>query len=283
MSEPVVAHASLGDINGDGTSDLLLTNAAVAEVRVVFGGDAGTGIPPTVLATAGEPVMATAAALGGDDALDVGVVNPAEGVDVFLGLGGGQFHAGENTAVPSGGRRMYTGGVWTDLDSDGLHDVVTESANLSTVDVYLGAQAGTMRHVEGWSIGHEALAVGDLDGDGHAELVAATSSGLSIFPGSAGTVFDTSGPEVYDLGACIDVEMGLFDGDASLDIALLTRSDGLLVLRNLGNGVLDDPVMYAAPDLTMMAVHDLNGDARDDFVLGTPGGMELSLYLSGAE
>lgn len=281
IGAPVVGHVALGDPDGDGDLDILMSSAAEASVRFVVVDDTGFSTS-VVLPTTGQPVAATFGEFGGAPFADIAALNPEEGIDVFLGQGDLSFEAATTTAPPGATRRMYTGAIWLDLDGDNINDLVTESSNLSTVDIFLGSPSGLMTYSTGISMSHDALAAADLNGDGLVELIAATSRGLSVFPGGLGPIFETSNPQEYDLGSCAGVAAGSFDGDDAIDVAVLSREGNLVIGRNLGGGMLGEFSMYPAPGALKVMVADMNGDGRDDFVLGAPGGASISVYLSGS-
>ena len=113
-----------------------------------------------------------------------------------------------------------------------------------------------------------ALAAGDLDGDGDADLAYTTKRGtLSIrFQAADGT---WEGLRKFEVGETVQWTSTLIvqdlDGDGREDIAVLLRSD-LAVFRQLATGELAGPFRYPLADEGCygLLTRDLDGDGRLD-------------------
>jgi uncharacterized protein (TIGR03382 family) len=164
-----------------------------------------------------------------------------------------------------------------------------------------------------WSSGaiatpHEGLlagpAVGDLDGDGTAEIVAASLGGRvyawrrdgSRLPGFP-VAITGRGPEevgpgkMWDHGVAAAPALGDVDGDGALEIVVAGMDQRLYVWRSDGQLLPGYPVGLCAPDtcdqlgarvLSPPALGDIDGDGDLDAALGTneiPVGAAALLYL----
>lgn len=166
-----------------------------------------------------------------------------------------------------------------DLDGDGDLDVVTANPVLSFggehVSVLLNAGDGTLAAPLTLDpLGPASLAeVGDVDGDGDPDIVAALSGGtetIAVFLNDGTATFSpavrygtyTAGP-----GRLLLRDI---DGDADVDALIASAGIGeIAVLRNLGGGAFADAALsaYATQAYTAdAAVADLDGDSDVDVV-----------------
>ena len=125
--------------------------------------------------------------------------------------------------------------------------------------------------------------LGDLDDDGDLDLLIGESAGTLNYFRNDGTpsaprfrlvtesfadveVPDRSAPALHD-----------WDGDGDLDLIVGSQADGVQWAENTGTpsqpafGPLQ-PLVDDAPQFAVPAVVDLDGDGRDDLVMGTRGG-----------
>jgi hypothetical protein len=126
----------------------------------------------------------------------------------------------------------------------------------------------------------DSIEIGDLDGDGRADL-AATIPGsklLSVVFGQGGGVF---GPPVdYATGNRPGrLRIADLDGDGDLDVVVVNQDDASLgVFLNQGQGTLAPRVDYAtAPSPFSVVVGDVNGDGKKDLAMVTAGSASLFL------
>jgi hypothetical protein len=194
---------AVADINGDGTPDLLATNAV--NVLVLYGvrGAAPSFMVPLRLAAGAQPIHAAAGDLDGDGRLDIAVANlgspsdPASASTSVLlqdPLTRGSFGAavGYATALRSEAIAI------ADLDGDGRADLaVANSGSLagmcppdcgsagSGVSALLQqpASAGRFHPAQNYPTVDDFahwLAVADVDGDGRNDLVVAQRNGIIV-------------------------------------------------------------------------------------------------------
>jgi hypothetical protein len=126
--------------------------------------------------------------------------------------------------------------------------------------------------------GGDAVAIGDVTGDGHADIVVADGSisdaHIILFVQSATSPGTFSAPTSLSLGAnrgANDVAVHDMDGDGRNDIVLAT-TDGAAILYDNGAGGFLSPVLLSGGiNPQGVAVADVDGDGRPDIVLANAG------------
>ena len=115
----------------------------------------------------------------------------------------------------------------------------------------------------------ESVAVGDITGDGRADVVVGVSSvGVQVFPQTTSGALGS--PVTYATPDGRQVRLGRLDGNGTLDVAAIGWGTGTVsVLLNDGAGGLQQPVVYGAPHSGYddLEVGDVTGDGRDDLVV----------------
>ncbi len=261
ITYPTLASTStalaVADVNGDGKSDLLVTNACVAgdclglgSVSVLLGNGDGTFQAASLFETGGtNPSSIAVADVNGDGKLDLLVFGlcangcpgngAAEIVSVMLGNGDGSFQPATNYVATGAGPADL---VVADVNADGKPDLVVSSCALQNscgvggVAVLLGNGDGTFQPSVGYASGGGGaghLSVSDVNGDGKPDLVVVNSSSTN-FKDSSTTLVG--------------------------------------VLINNGDGTFQSAVTYAVGGYTggVVAVKDVNGDSLPDLLIGVP-------------
>lgn len=174
-----------------------------------------------------------------------------------------------------------TRGVVTgDFDEDGFIDIAVTNQGTPSVAVYrsTGKSGGVNASSFATKVDLTAdsavdqLATGDVDGDGHLDLVAANSSSntVSVFLNTFGGGISFASKVDFATGSsAFDVALADIDGDGKLDIIVPNRTDNTVsVLRNTsidGTASFAAKVDYAADANTRhIAVSDFDGDGKID-------------------
>jgi hypothetical protein len=261
---PFIPHTvALADLNRDARLDIIGSNGEGIVFVLVNDGGGGFGAA-TGYGGSGPIALGD---LDGDGILDV-VLAGDRGIAVIPGAGDGALRVAPS--YPAELRPELV--IARDLDSDGMADLVVAGSGPG-VGVLLATGGGGFGPASLIIEDAGAAAVGDFDGDGAQDVVAARRS-TDVDPGSVvvsyGRGDGSFGPSTdlaFGLSAS-EVVTGDFDGDGGLDIALIdTNYPAVAVLMNRGARRFVGPVNYGVSDERWplsLAVGEINGDCADD-------------------
>ena len=267
---PITAMIS-GNFDGSPPLDMLVThgNGNAISLLVNFGN--GAFAPPSSFAAGTSPTTLGAADLDGDGDLDA-VVTTENHISVLKGNGAGSFNAAVQYPVPS----PY-GVAIADFTGDGDLDVATLQRNgysgqLSRLQLLAGNGSGGFTLLDrGFHVGLQpvALASGDLDASGEADIVTAnigtSTIGVLLATGNAdfAAALSIDSPTDAELMAAGD-----FNGDAIPDLA---SGQYNTVAVQLGDGYGGFATSYWDPgfsNVLMVVPGYFDGDSELDlFVL----------------
>ena len=126
---------AIGDVNGDGKSDLAVSNlSSTGSVSVLLGNGDGTFGGQVPVSTGNNTRDVHLADINGDAKLDLVAVNEAgNSVSILLGNGNGTFQSQQTFGV--GSHPWY--GVVVDLNGDGKADIVVADYGGTVVSVLM--------------------------------------------------------------------------------------------------------------------------------------------------
>ncbi|MFZ0958577.1 MAG: VCBS repeat-containing protein [Candidatus Sulfotelmatobacter sp.] len=183
-----------GDIDGDGNLDLAIAECEGSQIGVLMGVGDGTfgAVSEPDVPVGGYPFGVALADLDGDGNLDIATTSGSQNVAVVLGAGDGTFPAAGLLTMPSSLVLYSTNPFYnpypsaiqvTDVDGDGIPDLVYDNADYSTVGVMFGTGTGSLSTpapyffdpVE-FPAGQYAygMNIADLNGDGSPDAVASS-------------------------------------------------------------------------------------------------------------
>jgi hypothetical protein len=278
---------AVGDFNEDGTLDLAVGNQLSGDVSVLMGHGDGTFEPAEPLPTPGNPRSVAVGDFNADGKLDLGVASYGYGLfyygyaTVHAGDGEGHFAAPQTTITWFA---YFDAATAADLDRDGADDLVigneSNGPTIGDVHVFLGDESGYLQPSDVLFINHDPsayvtdVAVGDLNGDDVADIVAADYYNvvhrINVLLGDGQGGY---GPEQGYGGSAYSrsVVLGDFTGDGHIDIA----NDTANIFRGNGDGTFSE-LPTGGTNENAITAGDFNGDGWLDVV-------GLSIWLNNGD
>lgn len=264
-------HLRVADFNADGDLDLLAVGTSSAGTASVFLGDGHGAFAPKRELTVGQQVYQLAVGdINGDRAPDlVATSYPGPALKVLLGSGDGTFAPGGDYLL----REHIDAVAMVDLDGDQRFDVVALNWEGSStwydgwVSVLLGNADGSLTR----STDHRLdiycydLAIGDVNNDGAADVLAAGEPSFEVLFGDGHGGFRSS--LTADGGGRLT--LGDLDDDGNLD-AVALNEDVLptiaSTMRGNGDGSFTSGTSVSFGINALPVLGDFDGDGNADMV-----------------
>jgi len=287
------------DFNGDGITDLAVTNADLspgsfnASLAVLIGTGGRTYAAPVLYAVGRGARGVVTGDFDGDGITDLAVANLfSNTISVLRGQGAGGV--GNGTFAPAVSYPTGAGPfelVAADINRDGILDLAAALNGANAVCVLPGLGSGgtgngTFGLYTTFPVGNLGLglAQGDFNHDGIPDLVATeyTSGTVGVLLGTgAPTIGPSSFLPVMHYGAGAEpyhIEVADLNADGSLDLAVAnTASGGVQVLLGHPNGTFTPQASLASGNSSGVAAGDLNGDGIPDLVTGVVTGSNTGI------
>ena len=247
------ADVATADLDRDGTPDIVTLGAADGQntVHVLRGGCTGTAASEDY--PVGPAWSLLIADVDHDGLPDIVTDRPS----VMHNRGDGTFTA---PAGPIAGSARPSGLAVSDLDGDGILDVLTVVVDSNTSPTGIGIAFGNGSSARVATNGAYAFAAGDVDEDGKADLVTAAA----ILRGNGDGTFQS--PSAGPPGSFAGMALADLDGDGHLDLVTESFTGVTQVQLGAGNGTFGAPTSYGTA--TGLHIVDVDGDGRLD-ILGT--------------
>ena len=280
---------SIGDLDGDGKSDLVVTNKNSHTVSVFRNTNTSTGTisyAPKVDYTTGTlsfPRSVSIGDLDGDGKADLVVVNIGT-LSVFRNISTNPGIISYNPKLDFAirGTRLSSSLVSIgDLDGDGKADLAVVNSDMVSIFRNTSTSGGNISYATKVDYptgsGPNSVAIGDLDGDGKSDLVVVNvfDNTVSVYRNtstSTGTISFAAKVDYTTGSLPVAVSIGDLDGDGMPDLAVANDFHSISLFRNTSTGVgtisYDSKVDYPTGfNPSSLALGDLDGDGKVDLAI----------------
>jgi hypothetical protein len=276
---------AIADFNKDGNPDLAIANTETAELTILLGNGKGqfTPAPHSPYNVYSRPHTHGIAVgdFNGDGHLDLATDDWGEN-KVSIIFGDSSLNFGHQTFYPVG-KRPYQRLRAADLNDDGKPDLITTNLESNNSTVLLGQGNGTFTEAPGspFPCGDApfAVAIGDLNGDGHMDLAIADAptitsentgrDGLFILLGDGTGRFQPLKGSPFPTGKSPSrIAIGDLNRDGINDVAVTNYNDKTITIFYLGrSGVVRTTTIPVGTRPDGICIGDFNKDGKNDIAV----------------
>jgi hypothetical protein len=260
---------ALGDLNRDGRLDIVVANSSSNSISVIYSKGKRSHHRPLDLAlpeATAPPSQVALADLDRDGWLDIAVPR-GNTIQILYSTPGGRF--GKPRAIEDGLAAFWLSVM--DMNGDGAPDLVATDGTL--VRVLYGD--GRRHFAEGPRLdlevhGNDPPTTGDLDGDGHVDIVVTNHghNSLTVLLSDGKGGYTKNGVFAVGREACSPL-VADFDRDGHLDLVTVNRrGSDVTFLGNDGHGTFAAPRLFSPTSYNNVGITlvDMNGDGLSDLV-----------------
>lgn len=260
---------AVGDVNGDGRSDLVIGSAEDPAIEVSLNRGHMTFGVARVYPLGDRPEQVRVGDVNGDGSNDLITANFGNTVSVLLnrGDGSGRFLPSTEYALGPPASLDDVSLALGDVNGDGKPDLVSANSTFHTVSVLMGTGDGSFGRLVAYPTGAPAYdaALGDLNGDGALDIVAPdTKNSIAVFLNRGDGTF-AAGRTYRTVRYPYRVVVADLNGDRRPDVAASSDSSFSILLNN-GDGTLGRRRDHRG---FVTTAADMTGDGRIDLLAGT--------------